>query len=276
MLIIHCQKSMYLYPMFNRLKNITLKKLFSISILLLIVAGCQEKESNLTFETKSYTSSTLDFCKENICPEIEIERITAIGNQELADTINNAIEQLLIENLTIDPDESSKISTLEAALENFTTSYRSYKEEFPDASAEYVFTSKSSISSSTDVLLSMSIENYSYWGGAHGYGSTSYLNFDKSTGKTLSINDLIKNQTEFLKLAETKFKKQKGIAAEENINSTGYFFENDEFILPANVGFNDQELLLVYNPYEVASYAEGQIIITLPFDEVKEYLSIDL
>ena len=53
------------------------------------------------------------------------------------------------------------------------------------------------------------------------------------------------------------------------------FFENDEFHLPANIGFREDKLILTYNPYEIAAYVEGQKTYEYDLDEVSEYLKID-
>jgi hypothetical protein len=50
-------------------------------------------------------------------------------------------------------------------------------------------------------------------------------------------------------------------------------FEKDSFYLPENIGFTKEGVKLLYNQYEVASYADGTIELTLPYNEVKKYLS---
>lgn len=211
-----------------------------------------------------------------MCPELDIERLTALGDAKLADSINKAVERVLVSNLVINPDEIPKIKTLDEAIANFISSHRNYHDEFPETNAGYEFSSKSAISLNGSELLSIVFDTYSFWGGAHGYGSTTYLNIDKQTGNSLNTENLIDNEPAFLKLAEQKFRSQKGISENESINSTGYFFENDQFILPANIGFTENEMTLIYNPYEVASYAEGQIIIKIPLNEVTPFLKLSL
>ncbi|MGO4913482.1 DUF3298 domain-containing protein [Leeuwenhoekiella sp. W20_SRS_FM14] len=253
-----------------------MKKYFCFYVILSVVISCQKKESPLTFKNTIYNATTLEPCKNGICPEIEINKLTAQGPDELSDSINNAIERVLISNLIINPDESPEIKTLDKAIANFISSYRSYQDEFPETSAGYVFTSNSTTGYNGEELLSIVFETYSFWGGAHGYGSTTYLNIDKQNGKSLSPENLINDLPAFLKLVEQKFRNQKEIPESESINSTGYFFENDSFILPANIGFTENEMILIYNPYEVASYAEGQITIKIALSEVAPFIKPNL
>jgi hypothetical protein len=66
---------------------------------------------------------------------------------------------------------------------------------------------------------------------------------------------------------------QEKIPEGEPINSTGYMFERDTFYLPQNIGFTQDGVKLLYNEYEVASYADGPVELLLPYKEVKKYLS---
>ena len=77
-------------------------------------------------------------------------------------------------------------------------------------------------------------------------------------------------------LAEAKFRSQEKIPATQSINSTGFMFDGEAFYLPENIGFTPKGIQLLYNQYEVASYADGPIILTLPYEEVKEYLTVKI
>ena len=253
------------------MKNIAL-----ILVTLLFITSCQKRAAPLVFESKSIQTDGLELCKEGICPIIAIEKVTASGNETFAETINAAINQVLINNLVIDPDEEPEVETFDQALTHFISSYRIYKSDFPDAGAEYEINSVSEVSHNGAQLLSIKFENYTYWGGAHGYGSTTYVNFDKDTQTQLSNEELFKDYEAFLKLAESKFRNQKKLSADENINSTGFLFENDVFALPNAIGFTANEMVLVYNPYEIASYLDGQTILKFKFSEVQEYLKLSL
>lgn len=253
-----------------------MKNLILILTILVVLISCEKKETPLTFDTKIYNAEVLEACSTGMCPVISIEKITTSGAGAFSDTINNAVNQVLINALIISPDEEPTIKTLDQALSNFITSYRVYRNDYPDAAAEYEINSKSQISFESENLLSIIFDNYTYWGGAHGYGSRTYINFDKEGHEQLSNADLFTDQAGFLKFAETQFRNQKGISKDQNINSGGYFFENDNFSLPENIGFKGDKLILIYNPYEIASYADGQIILEFSIAEVQKYLRPNL
>ena len=77
-------------------------------------------------------------------------------------------------------------------------------------------------------------------------------------------------------LAEAKFRSQEKIPASEPINSTGFMFDGETFYLPENIGFTQEGIQLLYNQYEVASYADGPIVLTLSYKEVKDYLTVKI
>ena len=53
-------------------------------------------------------------------------------------------------------------------------------------------------------------------------------------------------------------------------------FDGETFYLPENIGFTQEGIQLLYNQYEVASYADGPIVLTLSYKEVKDYLTVKI
>ena len=49
-------------------------------------------------------------------------------------------------------------------------------------------------------------------------------------------------------------------------------FENDTFQLPQNIFYTEDGLLLYYNSYEAASYADGPKEILFPYDKISKFL----
>ena len=41
------------------------------------------------------------------------------------------------------------------------------------------------------------------------------------------------------------------------------------------MGFENEELMLIYNTYEIASYADGTVEVGIPLDEVMPFLELD-
>ena len=62
------------------------------------------------------------------------------------------------------------------------------------------------------------------------------------------------------------------MAANSAINANGFMFENDKFQLPQTYFYTPNGFLLFYNVYEIASYAQGNFEVLIPYDEIKPYL----
>ena len=253
-----------------------MKRILTFIALFLIVVSCDKEVEKLEFTSSEMTAEDLPTCKKDICPKIDMQLVKAQGKSPLADTVNEAVAQVVTSSLSVDPDEEKKIKTLDEGLANFISVYRDYKADFPQSPEDYEVKMTSKVSHQDENLISIAIDAYTYWGGAHGYGSKRYLNFDVQTGGQLDKETLIKDKPGFLAYAENKFREQQDIPNDGNINDTGYMFENDTFSLPENIGFDGDDVILVYNPYEVAAYAEGQIVVRIPVEEVKDYLAVEI
>ena len=64
------------------------------------------------------------------------------------------------------------------------------------------------------------------------------------------------------------------IPADSSINATGFWFEDDTFYLPETIGFQDSSIIILYNPYDIASYADGTIEIIIPLEDVESHLKV--
>ncbi len=261
--------------MFNTNK-IVLKKEILALILLVVLTSCKEEVTPLSYNSEVLNKENLALCEEGLCPEISIEKLIASGGGSFAETINGAIDSHLINLLVMDPDVAPQIKSFDEALENFVHNYRVYRSDFPDAIPGYEVSSASKIAFDKEQLLSLEFEDYTYYGGAHGYGSTHFINFDKEIQQVLTPETLFKDLSAFKSFAEKRFRNQYNIGPDQDLGETGFFFENDTFVLPQSIGFKNDQLVLLYNPYEIASYAEGQLELKFNLTEVQEFLTLDL
>ncbi|EAR03021.1 DUF3298 and DUF4163 domain-containing protein [Maribacter sp. HTCC2170] len=230
----------------------------------ILLLGCNA-DNRLTFEP--FTLADND-CKE--CPKITIDIPNALDQSKLSTTINTVLEEELIFLLVF--DDELEAATLPEAIQSFKNGFTALKKRYPDESAIWEAKISGEVSYEDKNTITIALDSYLFTGGAHGYTSKRFLNFDKRKGIELENWELFKDKDHFLKFAEAKFRIQEGIPQDDPINSTGFMFERDEFHLPENMGLTDQGLVLLYNQYEVASFADGAIELQLPPNEVKNYL----
>ena len=236
---------------------------FLLCFILLI--GCND-DHKLTFEPLIVSDND---CKE--CPNISIEIPKALEQSKLTETINTALEEELISLLVF--DDEIEASSISEAIQSFKNGYEELKKLYPDETTGWEAKISGAVSFEDKNMITIALNSYLFTGGAHGYTTRSFLNFNKRKGKEIENWELFKNQDHFENFAEAKFRIQEDIPQDNPINSTGFMFEQDEFYLPDNIGFTEKGLVLLYNQYEVASYADGAIELVLPYVEIKNYLA---
>ena len=111
-----------------------------------------------------------------------------------------------------------------------------------------------------------------YSGGAHGNYVSTFLRLDLKNHVSLGLYDII-NPSDTTKLLSVL---QEHAAISLNLKSneslSDYLFE-DKVPLTPNCYFSETGITFVYNPYEIAAYAAGQINIFIPFSAIKDILS---
>ncbi|UGU17771.1 DUF3298 and DUF4163 domain-containing protein [Sinomicrobium kalidii] len=240
-------------------------------ILILIFTGCVDTDE-LSYTAHKIVTDSGD-CEKNPCAKVKVNFPTATATTDIADKINNIIDERIISYFILDPD-AKKEETIEDAIANFKSEYLKDKEMQPDFAFGYEADIQGEVLYKGENLHSIAFSAFMYMGGAHGYSSLTYLNLDPKTGKEYQNADLFKNMADFKKMAEQKFRKQENIPANSNINSTGFWFEDDTYQLPENIGFTKDNIILHYNAYDISSYAEGGKTLEIPLEEVKQYLAI--
>jgi len=256
--------------------NLTLfaivKKLLLPFIIIVLLVGCKKEEQELKFEDLAIEQVSEENCipEEENCTFISIQIPWAINTDTRSKKINQKVEKHIIQ--LIDSQEEHNLSSLEALSEKFIDDYEASSKEFPEYNIPWEASVVGKISHSSPDLVSIEFDLALFTGGAHGYTSVTYLNFNPKTGDQLLFKDLFKD--EFKSYAEKLFRKKNDIPEDQSINSTGLLFENDTFQLPKNIGFSKNKIILRYNAYEVASYSEGGIQLEIPMKDVGEFIKI--
>lgn len=243
-----------------------LKKIAPLFIVLILI-GCGDASKTDMERLQVFNEDEVNI------PLVKIDVPKAIGNNKLSKTINKNIREKLIEQLVFEEDD--KVETLEKAILSFNRSFLDIRDRFPEeASVRWEAKMVGEVLYETGEILTIRLQSYNFTGGAHGYESTSFLNFDKKKGKLIANGDLVMDNLAFIAFAEKKFRIQEKIPLEVNINDTGFMFGKEEFQLPENMGYTKEGLQLLYNVYEIASYTDGQITLVLPYKEVDAFLRI--
>lgn len=239
------------------------------SLLLFSVAQCSNE---LVFKDESFQKKTTLPCTGD-CPAISVKIPVADGVPVVADSINKKVFSVLKE-IVYFGEKPYTSKDYNGLLTSFINSYEKLQKEYPNDKFGWEADIKGSVKYQSENILNIEINHYTYTGGAHGYQGLRSLLFDINTGKSISNDQLFTNREAFKAFAEKKFRAKYKIPANKPINATGLMFEKEKFQLPQNIFFTDKGLLLYYNSYEVASYADGTKEILLSYKEVNDYLAI--
>jgi len=144
--------------------------------------------------------------------------------------------------------------------------------ELPDVDAGMLH--PSAYTSDTDIVLNHNgilcfvTSIFHYAGGAHGYYGEFFTNVDLKTGRKLAIKDIFSQSGE-----ETLTATIREMIADDlsNYNLVSEIKPTNNFYFD----FEDEGVVFVYNPYEIAPHSSGIIDIYIPFDEIVPLLLPD-
>ncbi|WP_338732438.1 DUF3298 and DUF4163 domain-containing protein [Mangrovimonas cancribranchiae] len=237
-----------------------IKRLAFLSLLALLTFSCEE-DISITFEGSIISPKTT--------ADIDILYPKAKENHTVAKQINNKIEHYIAQQINF--KDTSNTLSIKEVISKFDNELKQFKADFPETPQEWEVNIEGEVLLQTPEIICIGMSSYMYTGGAHGNDRIDFLNFDTETGKLMAIADLITNIDGFSKLVETHLKKE--IETNKNDTIENYFF-GQGFTLPESFGFNDIGVIILYNQYEIASYAQGITEFVIPYNEAEPFLKI--
>lgn len=236
--------------------------------LLLAFTNCSKE---LAFENETFEEKSKIPCDKD-CPSINIEVPIAKNGKVVGDSINKKVFNVIME-IVYFGEKPIKPNDYKSLASSFIDSYEEMHQKFPTETFGWEAKVKGNVEFESEQILNIRLDHYTFTGGAHGYQGYRSLLFNSKTGKTIFSDQLFKNEKEFKAFAEKAFRTKYKIPAKANINATGLMFENDKFQLPQNIFYTSEGLLLYYNSYEAASYADGPKDLLFSYDEVNKFLN---
>lgn len=181
------------------------------------------------------------------------------------------------DSFSLSEEDAIRYPGLDASLRDFCetqdASMQEYMNSLKDAYVEMVeyqddtevledCTSYSLLRTDTKVLSFLG-SSYSYTGGAHGYYASWGKAYDVATGKALSVGDIITDEEQFRTVVANYLDQEYGDIFFYDIYATIKDYDMDQFCWSLSYS----GITLFFNPYELASYADGMQIFEMPFAE---------
>ena len=233
------------------------KYLVYLLVFSLLSQTCED-EKTIEFKEINVTTSTNKIVEINI-PE-------AFGDVQISEAINRTINQHIIYSLSLKDDGKIASNTIKESIDFFNKEHENFQLEFPETAAIWEAQIDGEVMYQSEDIISIAITSYLNTGGAHGSLNISFLNFNTQTGQALRNKELFQDYEAFSNVSKVAFNK-------EIANKKEMYFEPENFILPANIGFNDEGVILLYNTYEIAPYSSGITEINIPWEDLQSALN---
>lgn len=125
-----------------------------------------------------------------------------------------------------------------------------------------------------DSILCYGLSAFSYNGGAHGYGTTSYGVMDKVSCMPVHLVDFIteENEAEVTALLKQAIADSFKYVSYEELKKEHILFDADALALTENFFVDLDGVTWHFDPYELAPYVYGDIEATVSWDKLQPYL----
>ncbi|MBP6825638.1 MAG: DUF3298 domain-containing protein, partial [Saprospiraceae bacterium] len=157
--------------------------------------------------------------------------------------------------------------TLDAAIQRFRAIHDENKGSV--SSGMFIASCTNSELLNDGKYLTLMLDSYSFLGGNRPLSEVVIATFDVKTGKQLTLEDLVKDPTALLPIAQAKLRKTRAQAFAE-----GFEFDPGEpFALPASYGLSPDGLVFHYQPEEIF-HLGGATEFTVTYSELGDNLKV--
>lgn len=172
-------------------------------------------------------------------------------------------------------NEDEATTTMTALMDRFIFDFTSFRQDVPDSSQVWFLERKVLVQYNSPDVVSLSLTERSYTGGAHANESIHFANLDPKTGAPITLSDWLEpgSEEELTRIAEERFRSVRGIEEGVSLTDAGFTFEDGKFRLSDNVAIGEDALIFYYNPYEVAPYSMGATELTIPYETIPELVA---
>ena len=113
-----------------------------------------------------------------------------------------------------------------------------------------------------------------YNGGAHPNTYINITNFDPVSGNEITLDNIFKEGYEepLTAILTNQLMKEAQVSTIEELRDKGILFFDTEMFVSNNFIPEDDSITFLYNRYEIAPYAAGEILLTIDYNTLKEIM----
>ncbi|MBL0743786.1 DUF3298 and DUF4163 domain-containing protein [Chryseolinea lacunae] len=252
-----------------------MKRILLVLALPFALLSCGRKEEKkltpISYEMKTFRVESKIHCKtDSLCAFYQVSYPAFTG----LDTTVLAILKKDIDSSVSMGNPEAEGKTMEQIGAGFIQDYEDFRKEMPEVPGSWNYKANVTVETLTDSLLSLSVQEEYYTGGAHGGYGIYYINLNPRTGEEFTLENLLKPGFEdpLTKIGEKIFRKVRELSDTASLNASYFEFPDDKFQLNRNFGFKKEGIVFYYNSYEIAAYASGPTEVLIPYEEIKDWL----
>lgn len=248
---------------------------------LLLIAACgaeqpttaPENGGALRFKTHEISAESRACAEsESKCARVKLTSIatTGGGTEAARDNVDLFLLHDLVSRMrSLLPEEvGNPINSPEELAAAFLAEHRAFVVAFPDATAEWFVEITAAAITSTPAVATLDITEFAYTGGAHPNTRRRLASFDVESGRLLGAHDLTTDVDALTSLAERQFRVDRGLGPDDDLEAAGFWFPEEGFSLPDNLGIIPDGVIFHWDAYEIAPYSTGPIEVIVPAAEL--------
>ncbi|MFA5573844.1 MAG: DUF3298 domain-containing protein [Brumimicrobium sp.] len=253
-----------------------MKKIGVIIIGIFLLIGCNSESESTFVEEEIEVKEAIAFNTRTVdtmivaFPEVTDTIVGKIYYHYpvVAETENRWLDYAIQSVLGFETQLEPK-SLEEEVIREFKETYKYMDADMPSVNGYYLFDSVG-IHFQNKQIIDIVRTHYSYYGGAHGFHSTFSHLYDLNTKERLYWNDIFVDSVVLKKKLENQFRLDYGLTTKDEVEEI--LFEND-FPMTDNILISEDEVIIIYNVYDIAPYSSGLISISLKYEEIEDNLT---
>lgn len=260
-------------------KNILYRTLLWGGLVLGAFSACNRAPKELTFEEIT-RNETVELCDDEHAPtcDIHLELAFAQNEDSVAQSINESIIRAVFNYEHLQPEVA-----VDSFVANYIHTYRKellpyYKEDKQsDANSmswySYYYHAEGETEQGVEGVVNYKLDVEGYEGGAHGYHTTIYLNFQLTDGHLMTLSEIFNEgyEADLSALLLDKLMEKMKVKSLGELQEMGFLVWTDMYP-SSNFLLKEDEIVFLYNAYEIAPYAAGTTVLKIPYTELTDLL----
>lgn len=255
--------------------------ILSSAIMAFFFSSCQKKKENVEFSIERIDLSDTTYMEPGVAASPKFEAEISLyefnmENAEVAENINRTIAYTIIDKDTT-PIAAVCREYIESKKREFlslTPDYIGLKENGEEYFwLNHTFSVNSEVLTGYKGYINYIIYFYEFTGGAHPSSWCTVLNFDPQNGNEVVIEDIINEngEEEITNMLKAGIARHFGVETFDEAKEYGLIFD-DELPLASNFIAGKDSFTFIYNKYEIAPYAAGEITVNIAVEDIKKLL----